>query len=198
MVGVRQFDEDKVLTEALDVFWRKGLRATSMLDLAEATGVQRGSLYNAYHDKEELFLLAFERYEARFLDMARNALDALDAATALTNLFATIIANMTRGAPSRGCLTTKTAMDSALIGDTVREKLRNLLDRFEAVIAEALARHEIELALPPREAAILIVTFTRGLAVMERVYQDRERLEETASTFVTALLLARHPGPKRR
>jgi AcrR family transcriptional regulator len=198
MVGVRQFDEDKVLTDALDVFWRKGLRATSMLDLAEATGVQRGSLYNAYHDKEELFLLAFERYEARFLDMARNALDGPDAAAALTSLFDTIIANTTRGMPSRGCLTTKTAMDSALIGDAIREKLRDLLDRFETVIAAALSRHEAELALPSRESAVLIVTFTRGLAVMERVYQDRTRLQETASTFVAALLLARPPGQKRR
>jgi TetR/AcrR family transcriptional regulator, transcriptional repressor for nem operon len=44
MVGVRQFDEDRALGQALEVFWRKGLRATSMLDLANATGVLRGSL----------------------------------------------------------------------------------------------------------------------------------------------------------
>jgi TetR/AcrR family transcriptional regulator, transcriptional repressor for nem operon len=193
MVGVRQFDEDKVLTEALDVFWRKGLRATSMLDLAEATGVQRGSLYNAYHDKEELFLLAFERYEARFLDMARNALDGPDARSALTTLFKTIIANMTRGEPSRGCLTTKTATDSALIGDAVREKLRDLLDRFGHVVADALSRYASELALAPQEAAALIVTFTRGLAVMERVYQDRARLEQIASLFASTLLTDRKP-----
>jgi len=198
MVGVRQFDEDKVLADALEVFWRKGLRATSMLDLAEATGVQRGSLYNAYHDKEELFLLAFDRYATRFLDMARNALDAPDARAALATLFKTIITNMTRGAPSRGCLTTKTATDSALTGDAVREKLRDLLDRFESVIADALSRHEGELALPPREAALLIVTFTRGLAVMERVYQDRPRLEETAFAFVETLLATGAPGPRRR
>ena len=47
MAGVRQFNEDDAFAHALDVFWRKGFRATSMLDLAEATGVQRGSLYNA-------------------------------------------------------------------------------------------------------------------------------------------------------
>ena len=52
MVGTRQFDEDEMLAGALEVFWRKGFTGTSMIDLAEATGIQRGSLYNAYGDKE--------------------------------------------------------------------------------------------------------------------------------------------------
>ena len=52
MAGVRQFDEQEVIAVALDVFWRKGLHDATMQDLAAATGVQRGSLYNAYGDKE--------------------------------------------------------------------------------------------------------------------------------------------------
>ena len=52
MVGARQFDEKEVVAIAIDVFWRKGLHDATMQDLATATGVQRGSLYNAYGDKE--------------------------------------------------------------------------------------------------------------------------------------------------
>ena len=55
MVGVRQFDEQEMIATALDVFWRKGLHDATMQDLAAATGVQRGSLYNAYGDKEAIF-----------------------------------------------------------------------------------------------------------------------------------------------
>ena len=51
MVGTRQFDEDALLEAALRAFWQNGFVATSMIDVAEATGVQRGSLYNAYGDK---------------------------------------------------------------------------------------------------------------------------------------------------
>src|ERR1043165_8878068 len=58
MVGARQFDEQEVIATALDVFWRKGLHDATMQDLAAATGVQRGSLYNAYGDKEAIFLRA--------------------------------------------------------------------------------------------------------------------------------------------
>ncbi|MGN8549728.1 TetR/AcrR family transcriptional regulator [Bradyrhizobium sp. 13971] len=74
MVGVRQFDEDEMIATALDVFWRKGLHDATMQDLAAATGVQRGSLYNAYGDKEAIFLRAFDQYAAQFLDAAGSAL----------------------------------------------------------------------------------------------------------------------------
>src|SRR6266404_1211750 len=70
MVGARQFDEQEVIAIALDVFWRKGLHDATMQDLAAATGVQRGSLYNAYGDKESIFLRAFDQYALQFLDAA--------------------------------------------------------------------------------------------------------------------------------
>ena len=74
MVGARQFDEQEVIAIAIDVFWRKGLHDATMQDLATATGVQRGSLYNAYGDKEAIFLLAFDQYAGQFLETAGKAL----------------------------------------------------------------------------------------------------------------------------
>ena len=112
MVGVRQFDEQEVIALALDVFWRKGLHDATMQDLAAATGVQRGSLYNAYGDKEAIFLRAFDQYAGEFLDTAAKALAEGDTAARLRNFFDVIIVNMTSGSPSRGCLTTRTALDA--------------------------------------------------------------------------------------
>jgi len=63
---------------------QNGFAATSMIDVAEVTGVQRGSLYNAYGDKERLFLLAYERYSSQFLDSVRLALSEPDPVVALT------------------------------------------------------------------------------------------------------------------
>jgi len=99
MVGARQFDEQEVIAIALDVFWRKGLHDATMQDLATATGVQRGSLYNAYGDKEAIFLRAFDQYAKQFLETAGHALAQGDAATRLRNFFDVIIANMTSGSP---------------------------------------------------------------------------------------------------
>jgi TetR/AcrR family transcriptional regulator, transcriptional repressor for nem operon len=190
MVGTRQFDEDALLEAALETFWQNGFAATSMIDVAEATGVQRGSIYNAYGDKEQLFLLAFERYAGRFLDFVRQALSNPDPAAALTVLFEGSIVHMSEGAPSRGCLTTKTAIELPLAGKAIEARVKRLIEDFTALIREALSTPAArqKLSCDPEMAADLVVTFTRGLAVMERAYRNPQHLEKMSRQFVRILL----------
>lgn len=189
MAGARQFDEQEVIAIALDVFWRKGLHDATMQDLAAATGVQRGSLYNAYGDKEAIFLRAFDRYAEQFLEMIAEILAQGDAAARLRNFFDLIVTNMTSGSPPRGCLTTRTALDAAISSDAVRERVQRLLGRLEQLVAEAISAPPRKLAVAEaRRLARVIVTFTRGLAVMERAGYSRKQLKEAAGTFVDALL----------
>ena len=190
MAGVRQFDESEMLAEALDVFWRKGLRATTMQDIAQATGVLRGSLYNAYGGKEEIFLLAFDSYVGRFLAGIRQALESTpDPEQGLRALFDAAIASMTSGSPARGCLSTRTATEAALDDPRLQDRLRGMLDELRRIVLAALSTDaaRARLAVSPDEAADLVVTFTRGLAVMERVYQDAAHLDRIAAALVRAL-----------
>ena len=189
MVGVRQFDEPEVIAVALEVFWRKGLHDATMQDLAAATGVQRGSLYNAYGDKEAIFLRAFDQYAGHFLDTAGHALARGDAAARLQSFLDLIIVNMTGGSPPRGCLTTRTALDAAISSAAVRQRVQGLLGRLEQLVSKAIS------SAPGRRPAIdanrlarVVVTFTRGLAVMERAGYGRRQLKDAAATFVGALV----------
>jgi TetR/AcrR family transcriptional regulator, transcriptional repressor for nem operon len=196
MVGARQFDEDALLEAALKAFWHNGFAATSMIDVAEATGVQRGSLYNAYGDKEQLFLLAYDRYSNRFLDSVREALSHPDPVVALTTLFKQVVDNMSEGAPSRGCLTTKTAIELPLAGKAIESRVRRLIEDFTALIRDALSTPAArrKLSCDPEIAADLVVTFTRGLAVMERAFRNPRHLEKMSEQFVRTLL----PEARRR
>ena len=58
----REFDVDKALDLALQVFWSKGYEGASMADLTLAMGITRPSLYAAFGNKEELFRKALDRY----------------------------------------------------------------------------------------------------------------------------------------
>jgi TetR/AcrR family transcriptional regulator, transcriptional repressor for nem operon len=192
MAGVRQFDEDETLSSALEVFWTQGLAATSMPDLARATGVQRGSLYNAYGDKETIFLRAFERYAARFLAAVEASLEGEDAGRMLRRFFEMTISNMTSGSPPRGCLTTKTAADGSVASAQIRQRLQDLLNELSLRIETALERPAVrrQLALESADAAAVVVTFTRGLAVMERVHGDRKSLLRAAGALTRALVVS--------
>jgi TetR/AcrR family transcriptional repressor of nem operon len=62
MARAKAFNEDDVLDKAVEVFWAKGYEATSMQDLVNAMGIQRGSLYAAFGSKQQLFLRSLDRY----------------------------------------------------------------------------------------------------------------------------------------
>jgi AcrR family transcriptional regulator len=170
-----------------------------MPELAAATGVQRGSLYHAYGSKQTLFLLAFERYAGRFLDDAKAALAHLDPRAAITAFLDVAIANMTDGSPARGCLTTRAALETDRVDDKVAERLGLLLDQLESLVASALGGQASSsvLRIEPKAAADLVVTFTRGLAVMERIHRDENRLRNTTATLID-LLFDEAPGKGTR
>jgi hypothetical protein len=111
-----------------------------------------------------------------------------DAAARLRNLLDMIIVNMTSGSPPRGCLTTRTALDAAISSSAVRQRVQGLLSRLEQLISKAISSAPDKLlAIDANRLARVVVTFTRGLAVMERAGYGRKQLKETAATFIDAL-----------
>jgi len=63
MARTKDFDENEVLTRAMNLFWSRGYNATSMEDLVGNLGISRSSLYDTYVDKHTLFIKALEHYQ---------------------------------------------------------------------------------------------------------------------------------------
>jgi AcrR family transcriptional regulator len=61
----REFDMEKALDKALDVFWRNGYEGASVAELTGAMGINPPSLYAAFGNKEGLFRKALDRYAAQ-------------------------------------------------------------------------------------------------------------------------------------
>jgi len=191
MAGVRQFDEQDTFEKSIELFWRKGYAVTSMQDLANATGVQRGSLYNAYGSKDALFLRAYEVHTERYLAKARLALARPTLKSSLNSFFDFIVDWLLEGEPARGCLSTKTVFGSELVEPPIRAAVGGLLDGLEAAVRERLSQPDktaSKLALSPAKAARLVITVTRGIVVLERIYpDDRQRLRAAADSLLEVL-----------
>nr|WP_306309317.1 TetR/AcrR family transcriptional regulator [Xenorhabdus anantnagensis] len=173
----------------MSLFWEKGFAETSLQELASATGILRGSLYNAYQSKEAFFLRVFEMHKDLLLDQIKHSLDKPGLHESIDNYFNVIIDSMTVGEPARGCLSTKVALSSSVLDTQIREALQGMLDEIEQIFKARLSKSEnhAELKVTPEEAAVLLLTFTRGLVVIERVYQDKVKLLSTAKIFMSLL-----------
>ena len=196
----REFDHDDVLRIAFDQFWRKGVRGTSICDIARDEGVQRGSLYNAFGSKEELFLCAYERYAGEYLSALQKSLGSGTLRERLTAFFELTIRNFRSGSPPRGCPTTRGLMELGSAEDegldeNARKTFADLVARITALVQEALSEGVArgEFNGDPASAALHIVTVTRGLAVLERAFGDEAQLRKIAAYTVDLVL-----GAKRR
>ena len=111
----KEFDRDSVLDQAMKTFWSKGYEATSIQDLIDRMGINRGSLSHTFGDKRGLFLAAPERYESA---VTRELLAILErpgsGKAALRGFFlAKIRWAATPGRP-QGCLMTKLVVERSL------------------------------------------------------------------------------------
>jgi TetR/AcrR family transcriptional repressor of nem operon len=194
-VRPREFDNDDVLRIAFDQFWRKGMRGTSLSDIARDAGVQRGSLYNAFGSKEALVLRAYERYASEYLGSVEKALSSGTLRERLAAFFDLTIKNFRCGSPARGCPTTRGLMEVAAfegegLEEDARQAFADLVARITGLIESALSKgvERGEFNGAPEIAALHIVTVTRGLAVLERAFGDEAELRRIAAHTVDLLL----------
>ena len=51
MPRVKLFDENEILKKSMELFWKKGYSATSVQDMVNHLGINRGSMYDTFGDK---------------------------------------------------------------------------------------------------------------------------------------------------
>lgn len=114
MARPRTFDDAAVLDAAMACFWRRGLDATSVRELAQEMGLSGPSVYNAFGDKRALFIRSLERYAATTLRPRILRLEALPSARAAIEGFFDEIIDRSVGDPERrGCFLINSALDAA-------------------------------------------------------------------------------------
>jgi len=182
MARTKAFNEDEVLDKAVAVFWAKGYEATSMQDLVEAMGIQRGSLYATFGSKQQLFLQSLERYGKvvvkQFLDILESKPSAIES---IELFFAQLVEHLLTAGPLRSCLVTNSAIERGLRDEATREKVLHLLNALEKGFYQALSKaqenNEISTDLNLTTLASFFTSSMQGLLVMGKVCSDRLVLE---------------------
>jgi TetR/AcrR family transcriptional repressor of nem operon len=57
-----EFDEERAIQKAMEVFWKKGYSGASMRELTDAMQISVSSLYNTIGDKHQLFVRCISNY----------------------------------------------------------------------------------------------------------------------------------------
>lgn len=177
----KQFDPDGAVATAMDLFWRKGYGATTPAELADALGIGKGSLYNAFESKQGLFEQALRRYGDQRVERLVAALNQPGLVrarlqAALERLASPENARLRR----RGCLAVNTATEVGEEDETASAIVRDIFGRMEralqATIEEGQRSGELNRDRDPKELASLLLTTLLGMTVMAKTAAKPEQL----------------------
>lgn len=170
----REFDEDAAVRQAMELFWERGYTATSIQDLVDALGVQRGSIYAAFGSKEALLLRALACYSG----MVTPALAGLaGGGEVVPHLREYLSLPLQRAAAdsATGCLLGNTSVEMAAGDTAIAEAVRRGFGSLEDTISGALERAYDRGELPRRDArsqARMLIAVEQGLEVLSRTAAD--------------------------
>lgn len=169
----------KIIAKAAELFNQRGLEGTSMADLMEATGLEKGGIYRHFPSKEAVAAEAFDyAWEEAFQERVRD----LDSIPGSVDRLKHLIANFVerRSTIPGGCPLLNTAVESDDGNPILRERARQALGKWQnlltSVINEGIQRREIRSGVDPNRLAMLVISTLEGALMISRLERNRDAL----------------------
>ncbi len=188
-----EFEKDKVLTKAMEQFWKEGYEASSVQKLLDATDINRGTLYNSFGDKDAFFKSCVDKYN----ELVKADIDAtlgnsnLNALKAIEAYFDTAIISAPNKQRVMGCLLVNSVCESINWDKEVQKVLKSALN----VIRKALLSRTREMeksrllarGVKADMAADILMNLYSGLRVGARNGKGPRQLADLASFTIGSI-----------
>ena len=192
MPRVKLFNEDDILQKATNLFWEKGYNNTSIQDLVNHLGINRGSLYDTFGGKRALFDKAFNKY----LSTNYNGLIAFfEAQDSIKNGFekfyeiplnAAICDKGVRGCFAVNTITEMLPEDKIMQGVLLKNK--EIIERaFYDFLKKGVENGEIDKTKDLNKITAFLYSFLNGLLVTAKINFDKKELLTSVKTALVVL-----------
>jgi TetR/AcrR family transcriptional regulator, transcriptional repressor for nem operon len=170
----------RIVEQSAAVFNRHGYSGTSMAELMDATGLEKGGIYRHFESKQELAAAAFDYAWATVSEPRQRGLE--DCRTALDKL-SLLVKNFIELPPRTlpgGCPLLNTAIDSDDGNPVLRSKAHAALEQWRSGIADIVRqgqrKREFRKDIDPAQVATVIIASLEGAVMISRMEKTREPL----------------------
>jgi AcrR family transcriptional regulator len=187
----REFDAERALDQAMEVFWRHGYEGATIAQLTEAMGINPPSLYACFGNKEGLLKAALDRYTKLrnvWMDEVVAAPTARDVAE---RMLMGIADKQTDPANPPGCLLVQGGIACGTGSESVPFELAARRSQNEDQLRDRFIRAKTEGDLKPGSDPAALARYVSavsvGMGVMASSGSDREALRQVAAVAVQAV-----------
>lgn len=185
-------------------FWAKGYKATSMQDLLDAMGIQRGSFYGTFGSKRDILLESLRRYDEDRVKAFATFRRGHTAVQTIERLFNAVAGGGGVKAGPRGCFlvssATELAPGDAEVAAIVNRAFADTESFFRTVIEDGKSRAEIPAGVDAAPVARALLGMLLGMQVLSRSGADRGVLASIASQAIALVAgtdRARRPARRK-
>ena len=189
--------KDKTLAAAAKLFAQQGYHGTALLDILDAGGAPRGSLYFHFpKGKEEIGEAAVALATKAVREFIAHAAGTAETMQGfLVQLARGMAANLERSGYREGCPIATTALETAAQSDVLARAARNAFRTWEQEIKHGLVRFGLKAGHADR-ATTAILSQLEGALLLARTYRSLEPMRR-AEKAVLLLVGSRVPQSPR-
>ena len=174
MPRVKLFNKEEALRKAMELFWEKGYRSTSLNDLTTHIGIGKGSFYATFNSKQALFEAALDLYRNSKVELLEQLLNSEpDVKIGLKKLLEFNLEELLNDDKHKGCFIANTC--SAFSG--TNEALKNKLEEHHTIIHNILVNYFKRGKITPKKAesiAATVITFLMGMSQQAKFNRDKK------------------------
>ena len=193
MASPVEFDVDKVLTNAMEQFLKEVYEASSVRKLLDCTGINRGTLYNSFGDKDTFFRTCVEHYNMIVQKQIENSLkdENLSCWNAIEAYFEETISNVSQKQRAMGCMLVNSLCESVnqnrVLRKLVRDSLMLIRKEFLVRLSEAKANKKLKKGLGIDFAADVLMNTLYGIRVNSRSGREIKQLKMLVKHSIDSL-----------
>jgi TetR/AcrR family transcriptional repressor of nem operon len=193
MARTKDFDENEVLTKAIQLFWYKGYNGTSMQDLVDGLGISRSSLYDTYTDKHTLFVKALESYQTAGAARIREIIDHSGSAKeTIKKLLELATTDLLGDKQQKGCFMVNAEVEvaphDAEVNNLVCKNDQQMEEAFYRVIQKGKDSGEIKNQQDARALSRFIFNAMKGMRVSGKSITDKAFFDDIIALTISALV----------
>ena len=187
-----EFDKDKALARATELFWRDGYMNTSLKKLLIAMNMGESSFYHTFKGKKSLYLECINHYNQGPMKKRVAAICSNRSAKNRIYDFFEIVISDFKENKTTGCLVSNSLSQEILMDEALKQKIYSvidsLLEHFGRIVEEGVANGEFNKKDPTVTAKVLL-TYLHGLMRLSAYRFDPEKQKIETHTFLDSILL---------
>ncbi len=173
----------RIIEETAPLFNTRGFSSTSIQDILDTTGLQKGGLYNHFKNKDDLALASFD-YALKMLYSAHQAAQASthDSSSRIKALMEVVCRTARDGIMMGGCPLLNVSVESDSSHPKLKERAQYATKVFEDFLCQIIVQGqnagEIPSTIQATSCAKVLLMLIEGAILMSRLHNNQKYIDE--------------------